>query len=263
MEALSTKECVEQAWARVLIDFRQWCGADNKHLLDWKRRPLSQAIAVCPGRMVDSAEDMLSKWRQSSDSKESGSTSSLPVLLFAVARVSSPPEVQDLKAVPYWLDVVLPHDPQKRMMQLRTIAQQYRVQMVFVSPDADSPSSLMNQFCAYLSDDFKRRFPVTYHFGDGLSDQFDMTVLNAPYPDTVPTESKNQSIALVDVMMMGLVPQVVGLGDADTDVAGRKPDEALTVVVQADIDHYAASKITRIDADAATGESTLSEVDRL
>lgn len=262
MQALSSKECIEQSLAKMLIDFRQWLFADTKHLLDWKRRPLDQAIAICPGRMVDAVEDMLAKWRQYS-SKDSGSTASLPVMLITIALISAPPDDSELRGNPYWMDVVLPSDPEQRTLQMRTIPQQYRVQVVFISPDAHSPSSLTNQFCAYMSDQFKRRFPVTYHYGQGFSDQFDMTVLNAIYPDTVPTESKIQSIATVDFNVLGLVPQILGLGDTDTDSNGRTPDDVLgAVVVQADLDKEGMPKIIRVDADIDTGDITVSEIDR-
>lgn len=260
MEALSTKECIDQALSTLLINFRQWVFADTKHLRDWKRRDIGQAIAVVPARMVDSVEDMLGKWRQHS-SKATGSSATLPVLLCGVALMTAPPD--ELHGNPYWMDIQLPHDPEKRILQMRTIPQQYRVQLVFVSPDPHSASSLMNQLCSYMSEPFKRRFPVTYHFGQGLSDQFDMTIPNAVYPDSVPTESKNESITTVDFTMMGLVPQILGLGDTDTDLEGRKPDDVLgQVVVRADIDQEGAAKIVRIDADPETRDRTISEVDR-
>lgn len=207
---VSSNEYVIKAICQnVLIDFKQWLMADTKTLQDWKKRPKS--IKMCSSRMVDDFDKMLGQFRTKSDDNL------LPVLLVAVAKVNMPPDVDKLRAIPYLRNGILPNDEQKRRVKYRLIPSAFRVQIAFVSPDQDSVSSFLNQFCAYMQDDFKRRFDVEYGVAPDLTTTFAMTVFdNSLFPDRTNVEQDNLEVGTVDFTIGGYIPQILGLNIVDT-----------------------------------------------
>ncbi|HAD68272.1 hypothetical protein [Acinetobacter radioresistens] len=283
MQELSNLECVKSAVGRLLIDFKKWTKPDTKPFRHWKRLEARHAIQVVAGRMIDDADAMLAKYRQQAPEKDF--TGPLPIMLVALAPMVSPPDISSLRNTPYWLDTVIPTDPKNTPIKLRTIARQYRVQLLMVSADADTTQSVINQFVAYMGDDYKRRFKVTYDLGNGVKDDWEMTVLeNSLYPDSVPSGQNNLSLVTVDFQFVGLLPQVVGLGDEDeedVDMDGRDPVEIpgeynpdtgeeikppiqqeWSVIVEADLHHKdrTESEIFRAIADPETGERHIERV---
>lgn len=277
----SSLMCVLDAWVHVLGDFRAWFKPETPHGMTWKQAPLGQSIKGVKAKLIDDVEKMVSEWRSNSNDSKDGQTSKLPVLLTAVAETTAPPEISQVIGQPYWTDVIVPNDPQERVVQMRTIPKAVRAQVVYITANPHDASSISDQFCAYMTDDNKRRFDVSYHLGGGLVSDFKMTVLeNSLFPDSAPSEATNLTIITVDVTMIGLVPHVVGLGgdwDSSTDVGvdqstgdvggenaiggGQKPaDQREAVVVQANLHDEEIGRHNRVDADPLTGEITDTEV---
>lgn len=281
----SSLESVKAAVGRLLIDFKQWSMPDTKAFHHWKNLEVKNAIKVAPSRMIDDVDGMLAKYRQMETDK--GFVAPLPVMIVALAQMVSPPEISSIKGIPYWLDTVIPTDPQQRPIKLRTIARQYRVQLAFVCAEGDTCQSVINQFCAYLQDDFKRRVPATYVLGDGVKDDWHLTILeNSLYPDSVPTGQNNMAVNTVDFQMVGLLPQVVGLYQEDgqdeygegVDIIGRddpiilNPEVSLVPqewasVVEADLIETTGTttsnkSVLRAVADPETGERHIERVER-
>lgn len=274
----SSYECALDAWIKLLAEFRGWCHAETSHTLAWKKRPLNQSIAGCKHHLIDDVEKMLAEWRSNTNASATGSTSFLPVMLTAVAPVLSPPDLSMVKGIPYWVDVTIPDDPDQRTVQLRTIPTALRAQVVYICTNPHDAASISNQFCAFMTDDLKRRFNVSYDLGAGLVSQWPMTVVeNSLYPDLAPSDEKTLTIITVDVTFVGNVPQVVGLDDAVTGLTdnGIQPDgtvggdngsgggqhsveERDGVVVLADV--LNPSRHVRVDADPETGVRTVTEV---
>lgn len=241
-------DSVKNAIGGLLIDFHKWTMPGTKAFKHWKKLPPVQAIKVAPSRMIDDIDAMLAKYRQQDTDK--GFVAPLPVMIVALAPMVSPPDVSNVRGTPYWLDTMVPTDSDNRAIRLRTIPVQYRVQVAFIGPEGDTSQAVINQFCAYMTDDAKRRFMVTYELGSGIRDQWHLTVLeNSLYPDSVPSGQNNIWINTVDFQVIGLEPQVVGLNPNDreedgVDLGGRppivpdKPDEypgEWTVVREADL----------------------------
>lgn len=265
----SSRECVLDAWVNRIADFRAWCKPETQHAHNWKTRPFSQAVGGCRAQLVDDAEAMLTEWRINENADvEGGSTAFIPVMLTAIASIEVPPDVGQIMGVPYLLNSMIPNDPLEREVQLRTIPAAWRAQIAYFSTNPHDAQSIANQFCAYMTDDAKRRFQVSYDLGGGFVDQWDIMVLeNNLFPSDAPNESKNMSIFTVDVTMIGLVPHVIGLGgdwDSVTDAGynpltgemggdngGQDPSLGL-LVVQADFD----DENTRVVADPDTGDVT-------
>lgn len=269
----SSLESVKVAIGGLLIDFKKWSMPDTKAFDHWKRLEIKDAIKVAPSRMIDDIDSMLAKYRQQESDK--GFVAPLPVMIIALAPMVSPPDVSNMRGVPYWLDTMVPTDPENRPIKLRTIPRQYRVQLAFVCAEGDTCQSVINQFCTYMTDDFKRRITATYDLGDGVKDSWHLTVMeNSLFPDSVPTGQNNMWVNTVDFQVIGLLPQVVGLrnenedyGDG-VDLDGRDPitrddgtQQEWSAIVEADL--YGPAKeptVLRATADPATGERHIERV---
>jgi hypothetical protein len=219
---LSPLECIQDAWVAVLADFRAWCKPETKFAAAWKERPFRQAVAACKAQLIDDAEGMLTEWRKSESANVTGGTTAfIPVMLTSVAAIEAPPELDQVRGIPYWIETTLPNDPQGRIVQMRTVPKAVRAQIAYFCTNPHDAASIADQFCAYMTDENKRRILVTYDLGDGVTDQWQMVVFeNNLFPDLVSSEAKNMHIITVTVTMLGLVPQVVGLTaewDATTD----------------------------------------------
>lgn len=274
----SPLESVKSAIGALLIDFKKWSMPDTKAFSHWKGLAVKDAIKVAPTRMIDDIDGMLAKYRQLDTDK--GFVAPLPIMIIALAPMVSPPDISSLKGVPFWLDTMVPTDPKNRAIKLRTIAKQFRVQLAFVGAEGDTCQSVINQFCAYMQDDFKRRITARYTLGDGVQDDWHLTVLeNSLFPDSVPTGQNNMFVATVDFQLVGLLPQVVGLADGDgydeygdgVDLDGREPSidkdgqpQEWSAIVEADLlnDEASPSKALRASADKETGERKIEVVDR-
>lgn len=269
----SPLESVKQAIGKVLVDFHKWTMPDTKALDYWKRLDVNKAIVVAPSRMIDDIDSMLSKYRQQETDK--GYVAPLPVMIVALANMVSPPEISAIKGIPYWLNTMVPTDTKNRPIKLRTVARQYRVQLAFVCAEGDTCQSVINQFCAYMQDDFKRRFMATYDLGAGVKDDWHLTVIeNSLFPDSVPTGQANMAVNTVDFQVAGLLPQVVGMRNEEgdygegVDLDGRDPIETdegdiqeWSAIVEADLYSPAdQTSVMRAKADKATGERTIERV---
>ena len=246
---LSVREAFQKSWGNVLKDFREWLLPDTADLAHWKTRPLKEAIAACPSRMVDDAEIMLSEWRKNQNSNDAGMTSFLPVVLTAFDSVPSSPDVSSIRGVADWIPVILPQDPQKRMVRMRTIPIAVRAQIAVFTDNPHSALMFASQFCAYLTSETKRLVELTVSVGDGITDSCELVVLdNSLYPSKVSTEAKNLTIFTVDVTLNGVIPQVIGLDGTEN---------MQKVVIEADISDTENNSYVRWVADSVTGETWL------
>lgn len=256
---------------QVLTDFKKWMFADTKPLQDFKNRPRS--IKAVSGKMVDDTESIIKQWRTKSDEVN------LPVMLCAVAKVAMPPEVGQIRGIPYFKQGIIPTDPQLRHIKFRAMPTALRVQFVFLSPDQDSVGSLLNQFSLYMQDEFKRRFQVRYRLAPKVYTEWPMTIFdNSLYPDTSSFQD-NLEAGIMDFTIAGLIPQVVGLNpsdgidddghtfypDTNVDPDNRNPTDngEFDVVVEADLFSDALSeRQLRAKADKLTRETTVERLDQ-
>lgn len=255
---------------QVLTDFKKWMVADTKPLYDWKHR--AKAIKGVSGKMVDDTESIIKQWRTKTNDQM------LPVMLCAVGKVAMPPDVGQIRAIPYFRKAIIPSDPEKRHVNFRAMPTALRVQFVFLSPDQDSVGSLLNQFSMYMQDDFKRRFKVKYRLAPNVYTEWAMTIFdNSLYPDTSSFQD-NLEAGIMDFTISGLVPMVVGLNpngavakdgqpffqDSTVDPDSRNPGAygEWDVVVEADLftDELDKRQL-RAKADKDTRESTVERLD--
>lgn len=288
---MSPLEAMQQAWGLKLRDFRQWCSpSSQKSIRDWKTRRVEGAIIVSRSDMIDNTEDMLKAVQQNENAKAMGDTTNsgtsvyLPVMITAISAIESPPERDVVQPNANWLSVIVPTDPLQRVVQLRTASIAYRCQIAFFASDPHAASSIAKQFVNFWTHEGKRSFDVTYELGFAgtsiIRDKWNFKVAeNTLYPDKIDVGIKNIYGATVDCIVVGLEPNVVGLGHPDDDITdtgepggsippglppvdgGRDPaDELNSVVIEADVIDTELNRHTRVNADPLTGEITQTDI---
>lgn len=287
---LSPLESVQEAWGYRLRDFRQWCTpAGQQSIRDWKTRRIEGAIIVSKTNMVDDAEAMLRAVQRTENALAAGNTTNtgtsvaLPVMVTAISSVEAPPEYEIIKPTPNWVNVVVANDPLQRVVQMRAAAVAYRCQVAFFAPDIHAASSIANQFVNYWKHEGKRSFNVDYELGFAgtsiIKDQWNFKVAeNTIYPDKIALDINTVHGITVDCIIVGLEPNVVGLGHVDDDITdtgepdgsippnlppigGHRdpPDKLNTFVTEADVIERGV-KHTRVTIDPATGVITEQDI---
>lgn len=256
----SSLECIHMAWALRLRDFRQWCKPEGQAVYRWKTAPLEQAILACRSNMIDDSQAMLKAWEENQNSQSHSAF--IPVMTTAIAPIQTPPEYDQVVGRSAWLDVAIPHDPENRVAQLRSIPSALRCQIAFFCPDVHGAMMISNQLCAYFRHESKRTFEVAFELGfvgdKKLIDNWEFRVLdNSLYPDTA-GEYQNLTIVTVDCTIMGDIPLITGLDGAwdnytdtgevgtpekwkdippSTDITPKKPINPFTPVNGATVNH--------------------------
>lgn len=180
----------------------------TKKMPEFCSRPLEKAIAWCPARMIDQAEDMLAAWRKNATDLEDDVTASqgfgrLPAI--AVAMDKSFASIDDIyTAEKEW--VQLPNDPKERWFQVESTSGEIRVQVAFFAEDEPTARSLAAQFMMFM----KRRelldARVTFCFA-GLPQYWPLNISTSSLSaSNVATEANNLTILVVDFSIKPVIP---------------------------------------------------------
>lgn len=269
---LTPRECVEQGIAQFILDFRRWMVPETKLLSRWKTQRIAYGVAA--GKMVNDFQGMLDSYRKKQQD--------VPILLVAVQQIAAPPDLSQVIGIPFELKTVIPTDPLKRKVLLRTEPRTYHVQFVFLANDPDSANAFTSQFCSYVRLMEKRRFMVNYFLSPDLRAEWEMTIFdNSLYPDKADIEENNLVAGLVDFDISGLTPRVIaglpplyedefteipkddgGVGGGGSNDPGKVP-KGWEVVVEGDMNKDrdpVEDEFTRVYADPITGERTEAQI---
>lgn len=259
MRVLSPKECVSQALAQMVLDFRRWLTPETQLLSKWRTQTV--AYAVAEGKLVNDFSKQLDSYR-----KKGGT---LPILILSVQNIVGPPDLSQIMGTHFEVKHIFKNDPLKRRATMRTEPRAYHVQFVFVANDPTSADAFASQFCAYIRLMEKRRIKANYFVSPEIRDEWDLTIFdNTLYPDRADLEETNVTAGLVEFDLAGLVPQVKsGLPPLYVDEftpEDEKTSEQFSLVIQADLfkDREGEKTFIRIDADPATDERTEQVVDK-
>lgn len=155
-------KCIQDAWYKLLVDFRAWYMPETIQTEEWKKRDIQTAIKSCPSRMMDDSEVMLAEYRKSQNADVvTGATAFMPIMLTATAMLDQPPDTMQLLPMPYFVPVVIGD----KQVKIRLIAKTVRAQLAFYATNAHDARSVCDQFCTYVQDEGKRRFQVPFDMG--------------------------------------------------------------------------------------------------
>ncbi|MAK43185.1 MAG: hypothetical protein CMN80_03395 [Spongiibacter sp.] len=148
--------------ARLLEDFRTQMVPLTVPMSEWQERPQREAMGIAPGRMVDEAEKLLSKWlrKEATPGAHSPSTK-LPAMIMAIAHDYMPTARDFTRQVSEPVFVRL-SDDDNRVFKLRTLATDERVQVAVAAHDITTVKAIISQLEMFLENN--RRFGAEYQF---------------------------------------------------------------------------------------------------
>lgn len=178
----------------------------TKPMQSYVTRALAKAIVWAPGRMVDSAEELLSLWMRADLSGAATKPPELPVILVAMAKDYIPSARDYARQIADRQMVMIPGDPKERLFGLRTIAGDIRAQLVIVAADEPTARSLAAQFLVFIDATENRRFVARYGFA-GLAMDWPVQLETPDNPaSSIQTEAKNVCVLAVDVNLHVQIP---------------------------------------------------------
>lgn len=221
-------------------------------------RPLERAIAFVPGRMVDSAQEMLNLWTRN-DSKGGPTTpADMPVILVAVAQDMTTTGRDYTIQVADPVKCSIPDDPKERVFELRTSSMDYRVQLLFCAHDPDTARALAAQFALFVDTPRHKTLQAVWRFA-GIDTEWPVKLES---PDVaamrIQTEAKNLTMLALDGTLKATIPlyRAPGAGEPnDGKGSGTKEDpHGFPVVsvmnVESNTDERFGQGLTRRVADA-------------
>jgi hypothetical protein len=138
---------VKAALGRWLVDFHAQVEKDTDAVNEWGLRPVKQAIAWAPGRMVDAADEMLKTWRKNANREPAGPSTSqfLPIVLCATALDYTETPSEYGRTMPDFVEAIFPNDTLNRLVKLRAMQVDLRFQVVVAAADPMTAMSIMAQ----------------------------------------------------------------------------------------------------------------------
>lgn len=236
----ATLDPIKAGFARYLAGYHQSIIPDSDGVAEFRRRSFANAFAYAPGRMVDDADSMLKAWRRNDNTQSRKYAPFLPVVLVAIAKdlTNAPSDwAQRIQgdAVPVQVD----GDPLNRWLDLRTMPQELRVQVLFVASNINDAHSLFNQFRNWVTRLENRRFSVEYTLA-GQKSTWPAVITD---PDvlgsSIPSDAKNITLITADLAIKATIPLIVGAGEGmpnDGQGSGTQEDPyGLPLVKRVDV----------------------------
>lgn len=193
---------VKAAVGRYLGRFFERLVPDTKGLEEYKQRPLSKSILFAPARLIDAAEELLSRYQ-----RENGSHNLLPIMIVAVDRSFTPTGRADASfQVSDSPLTVMANDPKQRAFKIRTIGSNYRVQIAIFSHDVAAAKSIAQQLMLFVDALENRRAYVDHTFS-GITESW---AAHVSMPDNpvmnIQSQLKNLTILSVDMNVKATLP---------------------------------------------------------
>jgi hypothetical protein len=168
---------------------------------DLQSRGFANAVGICPGRMVDDAEAMLKKWLKD-DTGTPSQGAMLPAMLVAFGHDYTPTGRDFARQLTDATFIRLEDDP--RVFELRTMANDQRVQVAIAAHDPATAKSIAAQLALFL--DSNRRFGATYPFA-GYDNTWPVTIEMPDSPASeIKTGAKNLVLLVVDLNLKATIP---------------------------------------------------------
>lgn len=199
-------EPVKIAFGQFLGRFFSSVVATTGPMEDFITRPLSQAIAWAPARMIDAADEMLNAWMKTDIRSAPSIPHKLPVIVVAMAKDYTPTGRDYTRQIADRCMVMIPGDEKERVFGLRIAAGDIRVQCVIFASDEPSAKSLAAQFLLYLDEIHNRRFQATYRFA-GIETEWPVQIESPDSPAmSIANEARNLTILAVDLTLKAEIP---------------------------------------------------------
>lgn len=186
--------------------------ADGSKIIEaFNKRPIQGKLALVTGRLVDSHEEMLNKWREKG---VNGALSPLPVFLMGFDKSYASTGLEKGRSVAMQNFIV--RDNADNYFKVRVSKHDQRVQVVLYCPDHETAFSFANQFKLFCAD-YKNRHHFAISEYNGVAYPFAMTLEdnNVFAPSSQIADQDNLSVLVFDLTFNCNTPYFSG------DVSGE------------------------------------------
>jgi hypothetical protein len=222
---------------------------DTRAVAEFLRRPFGEAVVWAPGRMIDSAEEMLDAYRKNDTSQATQPKTRLPAIICAMDKsfIPAPPEYG--RGLGDAIDVTIPDDSLERVFRMRAAVADVRTQIAIFAADEPTAKSLAMQLHLFMSAIGNRVFYSTYKLA-GIDDAWPCQL---ELPDLMamaqPTDVKNMTVLVIDVQARCVVPFLKaptaseandgqGSGNTDDPFAPNYNPSGYLTVAEVDVKSY-------------------------
>lgn len=180
-------------------------------------------MAHVPGRMVDSAEEMLNAWRVNANGSNAGPSGFLPVVLVAVANDVNPRPPEFGHALLRPVFTKLPGDD--RWVKLRTSSGTLRAQLLVVAADIETARDIAVQFLGFTQDVAGTSFRYAVDTAGKMSSWPCQVRAGDAFAMPEPQEQYRVNVLRIDLELVPTIPHV----DAGPDGLGY-PEAGAAVI---------------------------------
>lgn len=183
------------------------------------QRPLETAIAFAPGRLVDDVEGMITKWMRANDSPGS------PAIIVGIAQDWTPTSAANGRQQTSKTYARI-SDDDPRITCYRTIAADFRLQVVIFGHQSSDVKSLAAQLALFIDRPGNRRF-YAEHLALGTPTKWSV-ILESPEVifGSVASNARNMHILALDLTVRTSIP-VFYPADKSVSADGSYPSAVL------------------------------------
>lgn len=199
----------------VKIAFGQYMGRyfesivpTTKPLKAFIERPLHEAIAFAPARMVDAAQEMLALWQKANFSGQpTKGYGKMPAIMCAIAKDYTSTARDFARQLPDMHTVDIGGENQETIAKLRVIAADIRAQVAFFAMDTPTAQALAGQFALFIDHVQNRRFFAHYDFGNVKHMHWPVQIETPEvFASNIAVEAKNLTILTADLTLRAHIP---------------------------------------------------------
>lgn len=199
-------ESVKIAFGQYMGRYFHSIAPTTKPLKAFIERPLHEAIAFAPARMVDAAQEMLALWQKADFSGQpTKGYGKMPAIMCAIAKDYTATGRDYTRQIADAQPVFI--GKSEKAVWLRTIAADIRAQIAIFAMDEPSAHALAAQFALFVDATDNRRFFADYDFGDASNMRWPVQIETPEvFASSIATDAKNLSILTVDLTLKATVP---------------------------------------------------------
>lgn len=170
---------------------------------DWQARDFYDAVGIAPGRMIDTATEMVNQWLKAEAGDDEDSPSmKLPAVIVAMSSDFTPSAV-DFSAGISRPEFVTLSDDDPRVFKLQTAVTDERLQVAIAAHDVTTAKSILSQLAVFLR--ARSHIAAVYEYA-GHSQVWPAVIEMSDSPASIVSEAKNLSIFAYDITLKCTIP---------------------------------------------------------
>lgn len=194
------------AISRFMRDFYEGLYPDTPALESFVARGIERSVVWAPGRMAESAEDMLRAYQKNQNSNTPNAGALLPIIVIAMSKDYMPTGGADGGRQVERQLVAFDDAPDASVYGYRQAAGDVRVQIMIAAAEVSTARSIAAQFGLWVASVGNRRLQTVHTFGQYTINLGCMIETPDIVVQNIATEQKNLTMLATDITIRALIP---------------------------------------------------------